>query len=115
LQRASAVLVAGSLAAAAPAIGAVPAVASEEPVSCAEAAPRLIDDPSIHLSRLAVGRVWPIALGKGVTVAVVDSGVAAGNAHLRDAVVPGRSFILDDADPTGRTDRGAHGTAVAGL
>ena len=41
---------------------------------------------------------WSLATGKGVTVAVVDSGVDSGNAHLRGAVLPGTSFVPGPAD-----------------
>lgn len=52
--------------------------------------------------------------GKGVTVAVIDSGVDVDNPHLKDAVVPGVSYLQED--PTnGTTDTYSHGTAVAGI
>ncbi len=60
---------------------------------------------------LGVEESWQLATGRGVSVAVVDSGVAAGNEHLASAVVPGRSFVggseLQDAQ--------GHGTVVAGI
>ncbi len=52
--------------------------------------------------------------GKGVTVAVIDSGVDVNNAHLQDAVVPGTSYLEDDSS-NGMTDTYSHGTAVAGI
>jgi type VII secretion-associated serine protease mycosin len=91
---------------------AAPAVAAQ---SCEEAAPRYVDQNSYALERFAVGRAWQITTGSDVTVAVVDSGVAADNAHLREAVRPGHSAMAGDPDPTGRTDLWGHGTAVAGL
>jgi subtilisin family serine protease len=49
--------------------------------------------------------------GRGVTVAVLDSGIHAEHPHLAGAVVlPGRSFA-DDSDDA--IDRIGHGTAVA--
>ncbi|WP_137657212.1 type VII secretion protein EccB [Bifidobacterium moukalabense] len=52
--------------------------------------------------------------GEGVTVAVIDSGVDVDNPHLKDAVIPGISYLADD--PTnGMTDTYSHGTAVAGI
>ncbi len=84
-------------------------------VSCEEAAPRYVDQNSYALERFAVGRAWQVTTGSDVTVAVVDSGVAADNAHLREAVRPGKSFVAGDPDPSGRTDLWGHGTAVAGL
>jgi membrane-anchored mycosin MYCP len=67
------------------------------------------------LPRLGISLAWRHATGQGVSVAVVDSGVEADNAHLQDAVVAGRSFVPGDGDPTGRTDVWSHGTAVAGI
>lgn len=96
-------------------VAAAPGAAAAEEPTCEDLAPRYIDDGSYAVPRLAAGRVWPITTGGGVTVAVVDSGVAADNAHLRKAVVPGRSFVAGDSDPTGRTDVWGHGTAVAGI
>jgi len=53
------------------------------------------------LSSLQSSSAWPLTRGAGVTVAVVDSGVAA-NPHL------------DGTDGAGRTDNYAHGTVIAG-
>lgn len=111
--RAAAVLAAGVLSVTAPVLGhASPAHAE---VSCESGTTRYVDTPSYPLARLGIGLSWPLATGEGVTVAVVDSGVEAGNAHLEEAVVPGRSFVPGDSDPTGRTDIWRHGTAVAGI
>lgn len=82
---------------------------------CEEVAPRFIPEPSYALARFAVEPSWRISTGRGVTVAVVDSGVAVEDGHLRDVVRPGRSFVPGDADPTARTDLWGHGTAVAGI
>ncbi|WP_281775173.1 type VII secretion protein EccB [Bifidobacterium ruminantium] len=56
----------------------------------------------------------PQSTGKGVTVAVIDSGVDVNNPHLADAVVPGTSY-LDSDDSNGMADTYSHGTAVAGI
>jgi membrane-anchored mycosin MYCP len=61
-------------------------------------------------------RVWPLTMGAGVTVGLVDSGVQASLPDLRGAVVPG-------ADTGGGHNRGmtdtygadGHGTAMAAL
>ena len=60
------------------------------------------------------------ATGKGVTVAIVDSGVDSGNAHLEGAVVGGTNLVPDEdgeegSNPDGSTDIEGHGTAIAGL
>ena len=51
---------------------------------------------------------WKLTKGRGVTVAVVDTGVAA---HPDLSVVPGWDFVDDDADPV---DGHGHGTHVSG-
>jgi type VII secretion-associated serine protease mycosin len=59
-------------------------------------------------------RVWPLATGRSVTVAVLDSGVDGTNQpQLRGATVAGIDFI----DPAGKgaTDCVGHGTQVAGI
>lgn len=64
------------------------------------------------ITRLDLHKAWSITKGKGVTVAVLDSGVNAGFGDLRGAVVPG-------FDPTGTgdgttdTDPAVHGTRIA--
>lgn len=72
-------------------------------------------DVPLALGRLNSELAWQTATGLGVTVAVVDSGVAAGNAHLAGAVLPGVSLVaVPEADNAATSDVWAHGTAVAG-
>ncbi|PFG32799.1 S8 family serine peptidase [Sanguibacter antarcticus] len=69
----------------------------------------------VALEQLNSTLAWTVATGRGVTVAVVDSGVAAGNAHLAGVVLPGISLIdVPEPDDAPTTDVMAHGTAVAG-
>ena len=70
--------------------------------------------PSYLVKRLGLDEAWALSRGSGVTVAVVDSGVDAGNAHLQGALVPGFTSFGDGSVPS-TTDVAAHGTAVAGL
>jgi subtilisin family serine protease len=49
--------------------------------------------------------------GRGVRVAVVDSGIAAGHSHVGD--VAGGTHLLPDGDDQDYADRIGHGTAVA--
>jgi membrane-anchored mycosin MYCP len=59
--------------------------------------------------RLDFTRVWDLTRGKGVTVAIVDSGVDANNVQLAGHVTS------IDLTHTVRTDCVGHGTAVAGI
>jgi len=54
---------------------------------------------------------WDISTGKGVTVAVVDTGIAQGTDLADTCLVSGYDFVNDDSDPT---DDNGHGTHVAG-
>ncbi|TDE29553.1 S8 family serine peptidase [Actinomadura sp. 6K520] len=60
--------------------------------------------------RLDFEQAWPITRGKGVTVAVVDSGIDTGHPQLRNKVAA--SF---DATKTTTDDCIGHGTQVAGI
>lgn len=51
--------------------------------------------------------------GRGVRVAVVDSGIAAGHPHV-GGVMGGVSLLENGEDPSDYRDRLGHGTAVAG-
>lgn len=80
--------------------------------ACTPGTPTLVADRPTALAQLGADGAWQLATGAGVTVAVVDSGVAAGNVHLTGAVVPGIDLV---GGTDGRVDVDAHGTAVAGV
>lgn len=105
------------LPAAAPALAA-PAAPARLPAAtstqCTQEKTQWVAQRPPALTRLAADRAWQSATGAGVLVAVVDSGVDPGNAHLADAVRPGVDLVGVAGDPTGRTDTAGHGTAVAG-
>ncbi|MFJ4037197.1 S8 family serine peptidase [Microbacterium sp. NPDC090007] len=65
------------------------------------------------LESLQSDSAWALTRGAGVTVAVVDSGVAA-NPHLDAVVLPGVNLVPDGTDGSGRTDQYGHGTVIAG-
>lgn len=103
-------LLAPAAAASAPATGRAPAEAGPSP-GCDELLP---DPPAAH-ARLGADRAWQTATGRGVVVAVVDSGVDAANVHLAGAVLEGVDLVGGGADPYGWTDAAGHGTAVAAV
>lgn len=77
---------------------------------CTPGSTAYVDQTPSVISQLGIGDAWTLSRGN-VLVAIVDSGVDAGNAHLADAVVAGTDLV-DGGD--GRTDISGHGTAVAG-
>jgi len=99
--------------------GASAAQATRNPVRalaapvCADARPSpVINAVPWTQERYAPQRLAAFADGRGVTVAVIDSGVDARHPQLAPAVVPGRD-LLDGG--TGTVDCASHGTAVASI
>ncbi len=83
--------------------------------ACTQGQTQYAEQPSPALTNLAIPASWGVATGRGVTVAVVDSGINLGNRHFPEgSVVPGRSLVPGDTS-AGRTDTYGHGTAVAGI
>jgi serine protease AprX len=72
---------------------------------------------STHTKSVLAPNVWPIATGKGVGVAVIDTGVDGGVADFRGA--DGASRVTASAvinpDATSAGDGYGHGTHVAGI
>jgi subtilisin family serine protease len=71
------------------------------------------------LAALNAPKAQQIAKGKGVIVAVIDSGLDPYNALFKDKTVPGFSFVQQrskapwEDEPVTTVDWGVHGTAVA--
>jgi hypothetical protein len=99
-------------AAASPATASAPVVDADQ--QCTPGQRLLTPAPSYLITRLGLDEAWSLSRGAGVTVAVVDSGVDAGNVHLKGALVPGFTSFGDGSVPAD-DDVAAHGTAVAGL
>ncbi|EST23093.1 hypothetical protein N566_26105 [Streptomycetaceae bacterium MP113-05] len=57
--------------------------------------------------------MWEVSTGKGVTVAVIDSGVNKNTPSLRGQVLPGKDFTGEPGDEN--DDYGGHGTTMAAL
>ena len=109
-------LLAASLVAAAAPVAVLATAGPASAAECEIGKTQYFPEASPGLVRLGVPQAWNLARGRGVVVAVVDSGVNDDNAHFPEGVVlPGTSLVPGDADPTGRTDLLGHGTAVAGI
>jgi subtilisin family serine protease len=103
------------------AVPVAPAAAADGSCTEQRSGPVYVKERSTALNQMGVASVWALATGRGVTVAVVDSGIDVGNAHLPadTAVRPGRTLLPGvegwTPDPSGRNDLSGHGTAVASL
>ncbi|MFD9050762.1 type VII secretion-associated serine protease mycosin [Streptomyces zaomyceticus] len=67
-----------------------------------------------HLDAMGAEEIWQLSTGKGVTVAVVDTGVEKDNPDLRGQVLKGKDFATDKPGDE-YTDYNGHGTGMAGL
>jgi len=98
-----------------------PAVAADPSCTQQRTAPVYVPETSAALTEMGYHSIWGLATGRGVTVAVIDSGINVKNTHLpaETAVAPGATFVGGiegwAPDPTGRNDLSGHGTAVASI
>ncbi|MFJ7955424.1 type VII secretion-associated serine protease mycosin [Streptomyces sp. NPDC096319] len=67
-----------------------------------------------HLDAFGAEEIWQLSTGKGVTVAVIDSGVEKQQPDLAGQVLKGKDFARDEAGDE-FTDYTGHGTDMAGL
>ncbi len=65
-----------------------------------------------HLSKINASAAWDVARGQGVTIAILDTGVAASHPDLAANLVPGWNVYGNNTDTS---DPHGHGTAVAGV
>lgn len=64
------------------------------------------------LQTIGAPEAWRVGRGRGVVIAVVDTGVDLRHEDLAGRLLPGRDFVDDDGDPQ---DEHGHGTHVAGV
>jgi type VII secretion-associated serine protease mycosin len=69
------------------------------------------------LEALEAESVWSVSTGKGVTVALIDSGVNFEHVDLKNNLLKGRDFKDGDDDPTPEAGdlQADHGTAMASI
>ncbi len=65
------------------------------------------------LDRIRPERAWALSRGRGVTVAVIDSGVSTDPAVLKNAVYNGHDYLASGGN--GTCDQYGHGTLVAAI
>ncbi|MGA5065024.1 type VII secretion-associated serine protease mycosin [Streptomyces exfoliatus] len=73
-----------------------------------------VRDQQWHLDAMGAEEIWQLSTGKGVTVAVIDSGVSKSNPNLRGQVLTGKDFATDLSGDQ-FTDYTGHGTGMATL
>lgn len=67
-----------------------------------------------HLDAMKADDIWKISTGKGVTVAVIDTGVAR-VPELEGQVLSGKDFATSEYQGDERTDYDNHGTGTAAI
>lgn len=67
-----------------------------------------------HLDVMKADDIWKISTGKGITVAVIDTGVNR-IPELQGQVVPGAVFPVGDAEGDKDNDYDGHGTGVSAM
>jgi type VII secretion-associated serine protease mycosin len=68
-----------------------------------------------HLDAMHAEDMWRTSTGKGITVAVIDTGVDPGNPDLEGRVLDGEDFAPTSHTGDENTDDNGHGTGMAGL
>ncbi|MFF3457903.1 type VII secretion-associated serine protease mycosin [Streptomyces sp. NPDC002730] len=67
-----------------------------------------------HLDAMHAEEMWKVSTGKGVTVAVIDSGVDPTHPDLQGQVLPGKDMVAGKRGDE-HTDLEGHGTSMAGI
>ncbi|QAY72143.1 peptidase S8 [Agromyces protaetiae] len=106
---------AGALLGIAPSTALLPAAPSAAAGACEPGTISFIPDAPPALAMLQADVVGSRATGKGVLVAIVDSGIDVGNPHLAPVVEGGVDLVGDGERADGLSDLRGHGTAIAGV
>ncbi|MET9498190.1 type VII secretion-associated serine protease mycosin [Streptomyces sp. NPDC006552] len=67
-----------------------------------------------HLNAMKADQMWRTTTGKGITVAVLDTGVDADHPDLQGQVLPGKDLAPTESGDE-QTDYDGHGTGMAGI
>ncbi|MDW8807465.1 type VII secretion-associated serine protease mycosin, partial [Streptomyces scabiei] len=66
------------------------------------------------LDAMKAEQMWQVSTGKGITVAVIDSGVSPATPDLEGQVLPGKDYAENQSGDE-HTDHDGHGTGMAAL
>lgn len=83
-------------------------------VAAAPAHAETIRSQQWHLDAMKADDIWKISTGKGITVAVIDSGVDR-IPELEGQVLPGTAFPVGSAEGGRDNDYDGHGTSVSAI
>jgi membrane-anchored mycosin MYCP len=72
-----------------------------------------LKEPAYAVQRFAPARLAPLATGRGIIIAEIDSGVDANHPQLDGKILPGKDFLHSNSDA--RQDCNGHGTGVASI
>ncbi|MEV7401576.1 S8 family serine peptidase [Streptomyces sp. NPDC091267] len=70
-------------------------------------------DREWYLDRMQAAEMWKVSTGKGITVALLDTGVIPSVSELTGKVLPGKNFV--EPKLGAHKDKDGHGTAMAML
>lgn len=91
-----------------------PAVAADNCVTTGEASDAEVTAAPWSQQRIKPELAWPLTMGEGITVAVIDSGIDAKHQQLSGQVIGGTDFLGVPGGPS-TADCNGHGTGVAGI
>jgi membrane-anchored mycosin MYCP len=87
--------------------------ATAHAAACGPSITAPLPDQPWPLRRMRPDLVWPLTTGRGVVVAVIDSGVSNTHPTLAGQVLPGMDLVAGSGD--GTCDEAGHGTLIAGI